>query len=53
MHAKKKSNVEFFISMLVSGEILGIIGPIPNVAKSNQFHVVIFWFFFIYLRQIP
>jgi hypothetical protein len=37
---------------LVSKEILGIIGQNPNVSKSNQLHVVIFWFSFIDMRHI-
>ena len=33
------------------GRFLGIIGQIPSVSKSNQFHVVIFWVLFINLRN--
>jgi hypothetical protein len=32
--------------------ILDIIGQNPSVSKSNQLHVVIFWFVFIDLRCI-
>ena len=28
------------------GKFLGIIGQIPSVSKSNQLHVVVFWYFF-------
>ena len=34
------------------GRILGMIIHNPSVPKSNQLHIVIFLFFFIYLRFI-
>ena len=32
------------------GRFLGIIGQNPSVSKSNQLHVVVFWFSFIYIE---